>query len=84
MQCATCEHWVHATCQNINEDQYECLSDLPDCIPFVCKLCSDEENPNWLQELKEEMLAGFNRVSGNQRTTKSFNLLCNIAAVHVV
>ncbi|XP_031566509.1 histone-lysine N-methyltransferase 2A-like [Actinia tenebrosa] len=62
MQCATCDHWVHASCHDINEDQYECLSDLPDCIPFVCKLCSDEENPKWFQELNEEMFAGFSRV----------------------
>lgn len=63
MQCARCDHWIHAQCQGISADQYECLSDLPEDVHYVCKLCCDEENPSWLQELRAEMEAGFERVT---------------------
>lgn len=62
IQCVQCDHWIHASCHDINADQYECLSDLPETIPFVCKLCCADENPKWFQEVNDEMVAGFNRV----------------------
>ncbi|EDO30859.1 predicted protein, partial [Nematostella vectensis] len=75
MHCNDCQHWVHASCQNINPDEYECLSDLPDSIPFVCKLCCQEENPKWLQEMQEEMQAGYQRVIDEVESSRGYQPL---------
>ena len=63
VHCVDCGHWVHAECQGITPDQYECLSDLPEDVQFVCRQCqSEQETSPWYRELMEEMEAGFERV----------------------
>ena len=62
MQCAECEHWIHAQCQGLTTDQYECLSELPEEIHYVCKRCCQDDDPRWFQELRAEMQAGYERV----------------------
>ncbi|KAL5494454.1 hypothetical protein EMCRGX_G015790 [Ephydatia muelleri] len=48
VQCGSCEHWVHAKCENMTDDEYEILSDLPDSVVFLCRLCWDHTNePAW-------------------------------------
>ena len=65
MQCARCDLWIHSDCEGLTADQYECLSELPENIPYICKKCDDsgEMTPKWYTELMEEMQAGFDRVS---------------------
>ena len=63
VHCVQCDHWVHAECQGITLDQYECLSDLPEEVQFICRqCCSEQETLNWYKELMEEMEAGYERV----------------------
>ena len=66
VHCVQCDHWVHAECQGITLDQYECLSDLPEEVQFICKqCCSEQETLNWYKELMEEMEAGYERVKSS-------------------
>ena len=51
-------------CEGLNADEYECLAELPEEIPYVCKLChSSEVWPRWYQEVREEIQAGFEKVT---------------------
>lgn len=46
VQCNKCDHWVHAACESMSDQEYEILSDLPeDAVTFLCRLCSPGE-PN--------------------------------------
>lgn len=64
VHCVDCGHWVHAECQGITVDQYECLADLPEDIQFICRQCqSGQETLPWYRELMEEMEAGYERVN---------------------
>lgn len=66
VHCVQCDHWVHAECQGITLDQYECLSDLPEEVQFICRqCCSEQETLNWYKELMEEMEAGYERVKSS-------------------
>ena len=66
MHCVQCDHWVHADCQGITVDQYECLSDLPEEVQFICRqCCSEQETLNWYKELMDEMEAGYERVKSS-------------------
>ena len=61
--CVNCNHWVHAECQGITVDQYECLRDLPEDVQFICRqCCEDQLTSPWYKELMEEMEAGYERV----------------------
>ena len=63
MHCVECDHWVHAECQGLTVDQYECLADLPEDVQFICRQCClEQETSSWYKELMEEMEAGFERV----------------------
>lgn len=63
VHCVKCDHWVHAECQGITVDQYECLTDLPEEVQFICRRCyEDQVSSPWYKELMEEMEAGYERV----------------------
>lgn len=73
VHCVDCGHWVHAECQGITPDQYECLSDLPEDVQFVCRQCqSEQETSPWYRELMEEMEAGFERVVDEVKHSKAY------------
>ena len=64
MFCSKCKKWVHMECEGINSDEYECLSELPDDLPYVCKGCyKGKDDPRWFKEIREEMQAGFQKVN---------------------
>ena len=64
MYCTICEKWIHMECEGLSIDEYECLAELPDDIPYICKKCHDKEIwPKWYQEVREEINAGFEKVS---------------------
>ena len=51
-------------CEGLTIDEYECLAELPEEVPYVCKLCHNSEVwPRWYQEVREEIQAGFEKVN---------------------
>ena len=64
MFCSQCERWIHMECEGITNDDYEILADLPDSIPYICKLCSklDKQDTQWYKEVREELNSGFLKV----------------------
>ena len=64
MFCSQCSKWIHMECEGLSPDEYECLTELPEEIPYVCKICHGSEVwPKWYQEVREEMQAGFEKVT---------------------
>ena len=65
MFCSECERWIHMECEGITNDDYEILADLPDNIPYVCKLCTktNTKETSWYKEVQEELYNGFLKVS---------------------
>ena len=54
-------------CEGINTDYYEILADLPEDIPYVCKLCPNNngnitQKIDWYSEVKTELNNGFLKV----------------------
>lgn len=64
MLCSHCDRWIHMECEGITVDDYEILADLPDSIPYSCKLCSgdDKSQSAWYKEVRDEMGSGFLKV----------------------
>ena len=52
IECNTCKHWVHATCEKISDDEYYVLSNLPDSIEYICLVCAKKLPTNWKLVLK--------------------------------
>ena len=64
MFCSKCEKWIHMECEGISRDDYEILAELPENIPYVCKLCTNEHcKSNWYKEVQEELNNGFLKVN---------------------
>ncbi|KAJ8332811.1 hypothetical protein SKAU_G00417070 [Synaphobranchus kaupii] len=75
MQCATCNHWVHAKCEELSDprlmrpasflppdDQYEILSSLPESVVYSCGPCSLTQPSGWREVLYLELRAGVEKV----------------------
>ncbi|XP_028401347.1 histone-lysine N-methyltransferase 2A-like [Dendronephthya gigantea] len=77
MQCLKCEHWVHSACQKITEDEYQCLAVMPDDVQYICKSCHDEENPEWLDSVRQEIQAGYVYIVDTLITSTHYKVLQN-------
>uniref|UniRef100_A0A6Q2WWC3 [histone H3]-lysine(4) N-methyltransferase n=1 Tax=Esox lucius TaxID=8010 RepID=A0A6Q2WWC3_ESOLU len=62
MQCATCNHWVHAKCEDLTDDLYEILSSLPESVVYSCRPCSQSQPSSWRELLHMELRAGVEKV----------------------
>ncbi|XP_031432702.1 histone-lysine N-methyltransferase 2A isoform X2 [Clupea harengus] len=72
MQCATCNHWVHAKCEGLTDDLYEILSNLPESVVYSCQPCTTHqsclegsltgEGVGWRDLLQLELRAGVEKV----------------------
>ncbi|XP_023648005.2 histone-lysine N-methyltransferase 2A isoform X2 [Paramormyrops kingsleyae] len=62
MQCASCNHWVHAKCEELSDDLYEILSSLPESVVYSCQPCSHSQPSNWRELLHMELKAGVEKV----------------------
>ncbi|XP_048117913.1 histone-lysine N-methyltransferase 2A [Alosa alosa] len=73
MQCATCNHWVHAKCEGLTDDLYEILSNLPESVVYSCQPCNTRqsgmeaslvggEGVGWRELLQLELRAGVEKV----------------------
>ncbi|KAM6967509.1 LOW QUALITY PROTEIN: histone-lysine N-methyltransferase 2B [Aplochiton taeniatus] len=62
MQCGTCNHWVHAKCEDLTDDLYEILSSLPESVVYSCRPCSQTQPSAWRELLYIELRAGVEKV----------------------
>ena len=71
VQCGKCEHWIHATCENMNDETYEILSELPeDSVVFNCHLCVPRPpgvTPSWRQAIIDYIVESFTKVHVSSR-----------------
>ena len=37
IECSVCKHWVHARCEDMDEEKYQILSYLPDTVEYSCR-----------------------------------------------
>ncbi|XP_034612311.1 histone-lysine N-methyltransferase 2B isoform X2 [Trachemys scripta elegans] len=62
MQCAKCEHWVHAKCEGLSDEDYEILSSLPESVVYTCRPCSGSDKAKWRDVLTSELRKGLRNV----------------------
>ncbi|XP_046894057.1 histone-lysine N-methyltransferase 2A isoform X2 [Hypomesus transpacificus] len=62
MQCGSCNHWVHAKCEDLTDDLYEILSSLPESVVYSCRPCSQSQPSAWRELLYIELRAGVEKV----------------------
>ncbi|XP_060073553.1 uncharacterized protein LOC132553337 [Ylistrum balloti] len=63
VQCVTCESWVHAKCEGLNDEMYERVSFLPEDVHYICKMCSPGDRPrHWELVLRDDLQAGIKSV----------------------
>ncbi|XP_057349130.1 histone-lysine N-methyltransferase 2B isoform X3 [Manis pentadactyla] len=62
MQCAQCDHWVHAKCEGLSDEDYEILSGLPDSVLYTCGPCAGATHPRWREALSGALQEGLRRV----------------------
>nr|2KYU_A Chain A, Histone-lysine N-methyltransferase MLL [Homo sapiens] len=41
MQCGKCDRWVHSKCENLSDEMYEILSNLPESVAYTCVNCTE-------------------------------------------
>ena len=69
VQCGSCDHWVHSRCEDMSDEDYEILSDLPDSVEFICRLCSPPPSepalslPGWRIAINQFKTEAFDKVS---------------------
>ncbi|KAL3060425.1 hypothetical protein OYC64_014887 [Pagothenia borchgrevinki] len=62
MQCGTCNHWVHAKCEDLTDELYEILSSLPESVVYSCRPCSVTQPSAWRELLYIELRSGVEKV----------------------
>ncbi|XP_077432900.1 histone-lysine N-methyltransferase 2A isoform X2 [Vanacampus margaritifer] len=62
MQCGTCNHWVHAKCEDLTDELYEILSSLPESVVYSCQPCSVTQPSAWRELLYIELRSGVEKV----------------------
>uniref|UniRef100_G3RKX1 Histone-lysine N-methyltransferase 2B n=1 Tax=Gorilla gorilla gorilla TaxID=9595 RepID=G3RKX1_GORGO len=62
MQCAQCDHWVHAKCEGLNPVGTPILSGLPDSVLYTCGPCAGAAQPRWREALSGALQGGLRQV----------------------
>ncbi|KAM6910449.1 histone-lysine N-methyltransferase 2B [Xenentodon cancila] len=62
IQCGTCNHWVHAKCEDLTDELYEIMSSLPESVVYSCRPCSVTQPSAWRELLYIELRAGVEKV----------------------
>ncbi|ESO01294.1 hypothetical protein HELRODRAFT_136106, partial [Helobdella robusta] len=39
IQCSSCNSWVHAKCEQLNDEMYQVVVHMAEDVPFTCKEC---------------------------------------------
>uniref|UniRef100_A0A8C8YHN3 Histone-lysine N-methyltransferase 2B n=1 Tax=Prolemur simus TaxID=1328070 RepID=A0A8C8YHN3_PROSS len=78
MQCAQCDHWVHAKCEGLSDEDYEILSGLPDSVLYTCGPCAGTTQPRWREALSGALQGGLRQVLQGLLSSKAAGplLLC--------
>nr|XP_012630480.1 histone-lysine N-methyltransferase 2B isoform X3 [Microcebus murinus] len=78
MQCAQCDHWVHAKCEGLSDEDYEILSGLPDSVLYTCGPCAGTTEPRWREALSGALQGGLRQVLQGLLSSKAAGplLLC--------
>ncbi|KAJ1189962.1 hypothetical protein NDU88_006703 [Pleurodeles waltl] len=72
MQCGKCDRWVHSKCENLTDEMYEILSNLPESVAYTCINCTDPHPAEWRLALEKEVQMSLKQVLTallNSRTT---------------
>uniref|UniRef100_A0A8C7U225 Histone-lysine N-methyltransferase n=1 Tax=Oncorhynchus mykiss TaxID=8022 RepID=A0A8C7U225_ONCMY len=62
MQCGRCDHWVHSKCENLTDEMYELLSNLPESVAYTCTSCTKCQPAEWRTALEKELQGLVRRV----------------------
>ncbi|XP_066565242.1 histone-lysine N-methyltransferase 2A isoform X2 [Amia ocellicauda] len=62
MQCGKCDRWVHAKCENLTDEMYEILSNLPESIAYTCINCTERHPAEWRTALEKELQGSVRQV----------------------
>ncbi|XP_028678866.1 histone-lysine N-methyltransferase 2A [Erpetoichthys calabaricus] len=62
MQCSKCNHWVHAKCEELSDELYEILSNLPESVVYTCTPCSEGQPIKWKEMLTSTLNQGIKNV----------------------
>uniref|UniRef100_A0A8C8H0E0 Histone-lysine N-methyltransferase n=1 Tax=Oncorhynchus tshawytscha TaxID=74940 RepID=A0A8C8H0E0_ONCTS len=62
MQCGRCDHWVHSKCENLTDEMYELLSNLPENVAYTCTSCTKRQPAEWRTALEKELQGLVRRV----------------------
>nr|DBA16185.1 TPA: hypothetical protein GDO54_003604 [Pyxicephalus adspersus] len=55
MQCGKCDRWVHSKCENLTDEMYEILSNLPESVAYTCVNCTEHHPAEWRLALTNEL-----------------------------
>ncbi|KFO31075.1 Histone-lysine N-methyltransferase MLL [Fukomys damarensis] len=72
MQCGKCDRWVHSKCENLSDEMYEILSNLPESVAYTCINCTERHPAEWRLALEKELQSSLKQVLTallNSRTT---------------
>ncbi|XP_044279607.1 histone-lysine N-methyltransferase 2A [Varanus komodoensis] len=72
MQCGKCDRWVHSKCENLSDEMYEILSNLPESVAYTCINCTEQHPAEWRLALEKELQLSLRQVLTallNSRTT---------------
>ncbi|XP_078002977.1 histone-lysine N-methyltransferase 2A isoform X2 [Phascolarctos cinereus] len=72
MQCGKCDRWVHSKCENLSDEMYEILSNLPESVAYTCVNCTVRHPAEWRLALEKELQISLKQVLTallNSRTT---------------
>ncbi|XP_013929455.1 PREDICTED: histone-lysine N-methyltransferase 2A-like isoform X2 [Thamnophis sirtalis] len=64
--------WVHAKCEDLSDEMYEILSNLPESVAYTCINCTEQHPPEWRLALEKELQLSLKQVLTallNSRTT---------------
>ncbi|XP_053546144.1 histone-lysine N-methyltransferase 2B isoform X2 [Bombina bombina] len=62
VQCAKCKKWVHSSCEELSDEGYEMLSNLPESIVYTCPSCLGSNSAIWKEAMISELTAGIHDV----------------------
>ncbi|XP_064207004.1 histone-lysine N-methyltransferase 2A-like isoform X3 [Anguilla rostrata] len=62
MQCARCDRWVHAKCEQLTDEMYEILSNLPESVAYTCTSCTERPPAEWRTALEKELQGSVRQV----------------------
>ncbi|KAM9299354.1 histone-lysine N-methyltransferase 2A [Gastrophryne carolinensis] len=62
MQCGKCDRWVHSKCENLTDEMYEILSNLPESVAYTCVNCTEHHPAEWRLALANELQASLRYV----------------------